>query len=498
MKRYSKILLGLLSLLLIISSCKKDDKGDKERTLDANFSFDIKPDPGTELTINLYYTDDEGESFYERTPDEVVTRILSETDIANGFTHTFQDFKQSSFAYITAYADLDNNKQLSEGDIAISYFNKSLREVMKGNEMAENASHRFFVTMKMDRLYSTLRTLDVDFTFPIPAAVNSKLKLQLYYAQEEENNFFERQPDLEKTTTLTQEDITNGVSVNVNNLEDVPFLYAIAYVDVDNNGSLNHGDIAVTYDNKSVSDVFDGKEQAGNIGSRSNIALNLSQFFINTDDLLKDIDGNSYTSVVVGNKVWMVENLKVTKYSNGESIPTGLSSAAWSTATSSYYAIYPYTEATGITSENEMIAKYGLLYNGFAVIDPRGLAPAGWRVATDQDYKDLEIAIGFSTDQADALNWRGVNNLQLRNVSGWPINPGTNDLGLSMLPAGVRNQSGAFQYFNIRANLWTQTGHETNQGVLYRRIIEDNRSTNINRSTVTKREGYSVRCVRDL
>lgn len=498
MKKIKTLLLGLLSILVIISACKKDDKQKAGRTLDANFSFDIKPDAGTELIVNLYYTEDKEEKFFDRAPDEVVRRILSEQDIENGFTHTFEDFKQSAFAYVTAYVDVDKNKELSEGDIAICYYNKSLREVMTGDDTAENASHRYFVTMKMDRLYSTLRNLNVAFTFTMPPAPGATLKLQLYYAEEEDNRFFERQPNLVKTHTLTEQDIAGGANIAIDDLEDVPYTYAIAYVDIDGDGTLNHGDIAVAFDNKSVNDVFNGNETASSLGTRSNVTINMAHLFIDRNAPLKDVDGNVYTTVVIGNREWMVENLKTTHYRNGEPITTGLTDAVWGAATYSAYAVYPYAQATGITSQEQMIAQYGLLYNGFAIIDPRGLAPAGWRMPTDQDFKDLEMAIGFTQEQADALNWRGVNGLMLRSTTGWPVNAGTDNYGFKALPAGCRNASGVYQYFGVRANLWAQTQHETNQGLQYRRIIEDTRPPTINRSTITRREAYSVRCVRDL
>src|SRR5690606_17311517 len=112
------------------------------------------------------------------------------------------------------------------------------------------------------------------------------------------------------------------------------------------------------------------------------------------EEAVTDIDGNVYTTVVIGDLEWMVENLKVTKYNNGDAIPTGLSDADWSATFTNgrlgAYAVYPYTASGGlVNSEEEMIETYGLLYNGFAVHDSRGLAPEGWRVATDEDYKEL-------------------------------------------------------------------------------------------------------------
>ena len=91
-----------------------------------------------------------------------------------------------------------------------------------------------------------------------------------------------------------------------------------------------------------------------------------------------DIDGNVYETVVIGDQLWMAENLKVTHYRNGDEIPTGLSSdneGEWATTDEGAYAIYddnPY-----------YIDLYGLLYNPYVVLDERKVCPAGWHVPSD-------------------------------------------------------------------------------------------------------------------
>lgn len=224
--------------------------------------------------------------------------------------------------------------------------------------------------------------------------------------------------------------------------------------------------------------------------------------FIDTAPLT-DIDGNVYTTVVIGDLEWMAENLRVTRYRNGDPISTGLTDQEWANTYTDgrvgAYAVYPHTMANGVVaSEEEMIAKYGLLYNGYAIKDSRGLAPEGWRVATDEDYKKIELAIGFTEEQTNATNWRGVGSLKLRSMTGWPVNAGTDDFGFKALPAGCREQTGSYNYFNVRANFWTSTSDETAPLTRsYRRILEDTR-WNVLRGVIANREGYSIRCVRDI
>lgn len=222
--------------------------------------------------------------------------------------------------------------------------------------------------------------------------------------------------------------------------------------------------------------------------------------FINTAPVT-DIDGNVYTTVVIGDLEWMAENLRVTHYRNGDPINTDLSTEEWANTYTDgrvgAFAVYPFSDVSGINSEEQMITEYGLLYNGFAVMDQRGLAPLGWRVATDEDFKALELALGFTGEQTNATGWRGTGSLKLHSTTGWPINAGTDDFGFKALPAGCRKQTGNYNYFNVRANFWTSSPNEASPLTQnYRWILEDAR-WNINRGIIANRAGYSVRCVRE-
>lgn len=501
MKMFSKLILSLL-LLGIVEACEKDSTPATEgRTLDVNVSFGIRPDSGKEFIVNLYYTDQENEPFYERDPDETLKRILSEQDIENGFTLTFENFKESPFAYATAYVDMDGDEKLSEGDIAVCYYRQVLRDVIKGLASADNVAHRYFLTMEMDQLYSTLLSFEAEFTFPITPVVGTELIFSLYYADQEEARFFDRAPDAVETAILDEEDIQNGLKLSLDNLEDRLYIYATAYLDIDGNGELNHGDIAMGYNGKSLRDIFSGELTADNMAGELSAVWSMEEWFENENGPAIDVDGNVYTTVVIGDKEWMVENLKVTRYRTGAPIASGLSNAEWADTYNNgrlgAYAVYPFENVDGIESEEQMIAQYGLLYNGFAVMDPRGLAPLGWRVATDEDFMELELAIGFTEAQTNATGWRGVGSLMLRSTTGWPVNPGTDDLGFKALPAGAREQTGNYNFFNVRANFWTSTPDPTAPLTRnFRRILEDTR-WNVNRGAIANREGYSVRCVRD-
>lgn len=228
--------------------------------------------------------------------------------------------------------------------------------------------------------------------------------------------------------------------------------------------------------------------------------------FIDTTPLT-DIDGNVYTTVVIGDLEWMTENLRVTRYRNGDPIARDLSNTEWAATNNGRlgaFAVYPYTETNGmVSSEAEMIAKYGLLYNGFAVEDARGLAPEGWRVPTDEDFKNLERAIGMPEALLNGEGWRGNAgdrySLKLRSTTSWAIS-GTDDIGFKALSAGIRSEDGGYGFFfgnESRTAFWASTNSPGTDLRGYRRILQNNNQNSIARNVYLKQHGESVRCVRD-
>jgi fibronectin type 3 domain-containing protein len=111
--------------------------------------------------------------------------------------------------------------------------------------------------------------------------------------------------------------------------------------------------------------------------------------------MLMDIDGNFYKLVMIGNQHWILDNLKVTRYRNGEEIPEITLSMNWVGIKKGAYGNYYNEESNSET--------YGRLYNWHAVNDSRGLAPAGWHVPTDAEWKELEMYLGMSQSDADDI-----------------------------------------------------------------------------------------------
>ncbi len=217
-----------------------------------------------------------------------------------------------------------------------------------------------------------------------------------------------------------------------------------------------------------------------------------------------DVEGNSYPTVRIGSQVWMTENLRTTKYQNEDEIPGGLDNATWQNTTSGSYAVYPHGNIAGIDSEEEMLKAYGALYNWFAVNDPRGLCPAGWRIPDDDDWKELEMTLGMSQEEAESFGLRGTDEggklkstrTQPDPQPRWddPNTGATNVTGWSGLPAGSRGRSGAYSLIGSNSFLWSAT-EDDDRSAWYRYLSSIN--SNISKFGNLKQSGYSVRCVTD-
>jgi len=104
---------------------------------------------------------------------------------------------------------------------------------------------------------------------------------------------------------------------------------------------------------------------------------------------MADIDRNIYKTVTIGSQVWMAENLKVTHYRNGDQI------------TSSKGLSWPNTDEGARCELNDHpanIETFGKLYNGYAVMDSRKLAPEGWHIPSEQEIEKL---LSHSTNGLD-------------------------------------------------------------------------------------------------
>ena len=203
-----------------------------------------------------------------------------------------------------------------------------------------------------------------------------------------------------------------------------------------------------------------------------------------------DIDGNAYQTVAIGDQDWMKENLKVTRYRNGEPIPNITETAKWTTLTTGAFCWMQNDTTNRVT-------RYGALYNWYAVSDPRRICPTGWHVPTDAEWQVMERFLGMTFAEADETVKRGADQgLQLKDSTGWVKDGnGTNSSEFSGLPAGIRlAESGEFHNIGADACWWTNTEEDAWNAWMRNMYYYYN---SIYRIPDLKASGFSVRCVRD-
>lgn len=189
---------------------------------------------------------------------------------------------------------------------------------------------------------------------------------------------------------------------------------------------------------------------------------------------------------------WSSTNLNVTHYRNGDSIPEVRDGATWVTLTTGAWCYYNNDPSTG--------AVYGKLYNWYAVNDSRGLAPLGWHIPSDTEWKTLEKCLGMTQTQADGTGYRGTNEggkMKEIGTTHWrsPNTGANNESGLNILPAGFRNVgNGNFSFLGQGTYYWTSTLNNPSN-VWIRHIIYN--SSQIYRYYDLRGHGFPVRCVKD-
>ncbi|MFH1120215.1 MAG: FISUMP domain-containing protein [Bacteroidota bacterium] len=198
-----------------------------------------------------------------------------------------------------------------------------------------------------------------------------------------------------------------------------------------------------------------------------------------TGEGVTDIDGNEYSTVVIGKQKWMSENLRVTHYRNGDVIPNVTGSSQWSVLSNGAYCWYNNDELTYKST-------YGALYNWYAVADNRNLCPAGWHIPSNAEWTDLtnylggEDIAGGKMKEAGLLHWQS------------PNTGATNESGYNGIPGGIRSFFGSFMDLGSSGFFWSSTG--VGYQALYRNLQHNDSDIGWGETPVW--DGYSVRCLR--
>lgn len=195
-----------------------------------------------------------------------------------------------------------------------------------------------------------------------------------------------------------------------------------------------------------------------------------------------DQDGNKYRTITIGTQTWMAENLRTTKYRNGEEILFVTDNTTWTQM--DIAACCNIKNSQNI----DTIATMGRFYNWYAVTDSRNIAPPGWHIPSRSELNTLVTFLG-ATNAGDKLRETGTTH--------WisPYSSATNESGFTAIPCGERAHSdGKFYDLGAGFSCWSST--EASFENAYYRSIASNFSS-MGENQWSKKLGLSVRCIKD-
>ncbi len=215
-----------------------------------------------------------------------------------------------------------------------------------------------------------------------------------------------------------------------------------------------------------------------------------------------DIEGNTYSTVIIGNQEWMAENLRTSKFNDGSSISNTLSFSDWSILTSPSWCYY--------NNDASLNGTYGKLYNGYVIEDNRNVCPVGWRVPSKADWDTLFYNLGGQDSIADISGFqvyvgqkyvggmmKSIGTLQASDGL-WqsPNTNASNSSGFNALPSGQRSYWDDFLGGNgYSAHFWSSTQVPPAENF----VVSLGHSTDLAISSSDISEvGNSIRCVRDI
>jgi len=208
--------------------------------------------------------------------------------------------------------------------------------------------------------------------------------------------------------------------------------------------------------------------------------------------IVTDIDNNIYHTIIIGNQVWLQENLKATKFRNGDLITnfTNMKNGPWAelmNTKTSAYCNYNNDPALGDV--------YGRLYNWGVIGDKRGICPTGWHVPTQDEFTELFNFVGGNAVAGGKLKETGTTHWNSPNTGA------TNEYGFTLLPSGWREMNSEYMNMGIVTYLWASTEHTaggfTEGAVEAAAAVFSNNYQSAGVTWVLKLEGLPIRCVMD-
>ena len=167
--------------------------------------------------------------------------------------------------------------------------------------------------------------------------------------------------------------------------------------------------------------------------------------------------------IKIKNQSWTAQNLDVSHYRNGDPIPNIQDPEEWKNTKKGAWCYY---------DNNIENNKYGKIYNSYAILDPRGLAPEGYRIP---DHYDWLLFKEFIEQKKDILNWQNHFNV---------------------IPAGYRDNNGGFFYLNEASGWWCKAITNSNIESTYAHFYEPSDDRLIWKPFKSG-EGFYVRCIKE-
>ena len=196
----------------------------------------------------------------------------------------------------------------------------------------------------------------------------------------------------------------------------------------------------------------------------------------------------TYGTVIIGTQCWMAENLNIGTPISGTS----------SQANNGTIEKYCYDNSVPYCGVYGGLYQWDEMMQYVTTEGTQGICPTGWHLPTDAEWKSMEMYLGMSQTQADAIGWRGTDEgskLKEAGTAHWtsPNTGATNSSGFTGLPGGYRNTDGSFDFRMNDGNMWSSSMYYSSAWL---RTL-NYQSAQVHRGYFDKSLGYSVRCVRD-
>jgi uncharacterized protein (TIGR02145 family) len=203
------------------------------------------------------------------------------------------------------------------------------------------------------------------------------------------------------------------------------------------------------------------------------LAVILSGLFlpVSGQQTIKDREGNLYRTILVGNHLWMAENMKASRFQNGDPIPDVKEAKEWKDLKSPAHC--------DLNNVPENTKKYGRIYNWYTASDPRNICPAGWHVPSDKEWATLTIYLTGEKGPGGVLPEMAALNREV----------------FPKLPEEFRGYDGEFSHIGYGGGGWWSSTPAADQTGYYRGVTYN--TAGKQRMEGLKYFGYHIRCVKD-